>query len=76
MLAISLVLATISTGCYTAPLMAPIPLPANRVERPTAAHLLAIKAGNKWGRMLRLLAEAYNYIDSLERDGYWEDNDE
>ncbi len=44
-----------------------VPLPLNRVTRPTREELQEDRPVDWLGRLIR----AHNYIDSLERDGPW-----
>lgn len=65
-------LLTTWTGCCSSlPAVAPIPLPANQVERPSREKMEGIVMRRDWVDAAKLILAAHDYIDSLERDGHW-----
>ncbi len=72
-LLLPLLLAVTLTGCLSSSQGAgspgPLPLPANRVSRPSRPLLRTLMRRGDWPAVLALLAAAHNYIDALERDG-------
>lgn len=71
LLGLTLMLGVTASGCCSDSLTLREPLPANRVTRPTRQE---VEAMTRLDFIAELVA-AYDYIESLERDGLWLQND-